>query len=279
MKDILDIATKLFKIVFYISFIVGGIVVFAYCIRIGYLPRDIGFGDGLFFIAVAMWFSLFYVLYLACISATSLLVVWIVRIPINWVYSLTKVKALFNCEEPRINRFDWSLYLLLVAGALFALGLYTLSYYQELRGFVISTAHIVVVFFFITAALLTACRGEEPLINSKLWNLKSQKERGIIIVIIFLVFVSPLTYSEVFHQMSRSVFTQIGLSVKHAEIYLDKEKKPMFNGFGIVKDDYLILKDVNVLWTGVGSETVVEVEINNEPRKYVLKTNELSFSY
>lgn len=71
----------------------------------------------------------------------------------------------------------------------------------------------------------------------------------------------------------------MGISVKNADLYLDKITEPIFHGVGDVNNDYMILKNVNVLWTGVGSETVIEVKIDNKKRKYVLKTNELSFSY
>ena len=282
MKELLEISTKLFKFIFFLSFFVGGVIVLTYCIRIGYFPAGIGVGDSLFFIAVAMGFSFIYVLYLGSVSATSLLVVWVFRVPISWVFSHSKARVLFDCNEPRINRFDRSSYLLLLGGLLFALGLYILSYFPEIRDFVISTACLVLIFVFIMVLLLMACRDEEPLINAKLLNLESLKERQRRNVKIFLLFCMtfvPLVYSEVSYQVSKIVFTQIGVSVKNAEIYMDKKMKPKFYGVGKVKDDYLILEDVKILWTGVGSGTVVEVKVNNKLRKYVLKTNEITFSY
>ena len=104
MNDLLEISTKLLKLLFFMSFFVGGVIVLTYFIRIGYFPAGIGVGDSLFFIAVAMWFSFVYVVYIGCVSAVGLLMVWIFRIPINWILSHTKAKALFDCDEPRIHQ-------------------------------------------------------------------------------------------------------------------------------------------------------------------------------
>ena len=130
--------------------------------------------------------------------------------------------------------------------------------------------------------LLIACRDEEPFINAKLLNLESLRERqkgNVKIFLLFFMTFVPLVYSEVSYQVSKIVFTQIGVSVRSAEIYMDKKMESVFYGLGTVKCSYFILKEVNVLWTGVGSGTVVEVEVNNKLRKYVLKTNEITFSY
>ena len=94
MKELLEISTKLLKFFFLLSFIVGGVIVLTYCIRIGYFPAGIGVGDSLFFIAVAMGFSFIYVVYLGSVSATSLLVVWVLRRPINLVISHSRAKKL-----------------------------------------------------------------------------------------------------------------------------------------------------------------------------------------
>lgn len=282
MNKILDIVEKIFKIVFFISFFVGGIVVLIYCIRIGYMPAGIGVGDSLFFIAIAMWFSFIYVLYFGCISATSLLVVWVVKLPINRIFSLSK--ALFNCKERRINEFDWSLYPLLLGGLIFALALYKVIDLPELRGFVTSTGYLVVAISVSLVVSLIIHQDLEALFNAIRRNLESLKgcwKRYVMIIPLLVIFFSPLVvYPEISKQMSKAAFGGLGVSVKNAEIYLDRKKEPLFyGGETTVSNDHLILKDVDILWTGVGNGTVIEIKINNEPRKYVLKTSEILFSY
>ena len=48
--------------------------------------------------------------------------------------------------------------------------------------------------------------------------------------------------------------------MKGAEIYMDKKMESIFYGQGAVTDDHFILIEANVLWTGVGSGTIVEVK-------------------
>ena len=282
MNDLLEISTKLLKFLFFISFLVGGVIVLTYFIRIGYFPAGIGVGDSLFFIAVAMWFSFVYITYIGCLSAACLSMVWIFRIPINWILSLTKTRVLFDCDKPRINRFDRSFSLMLLGGLSVVLILLILSFDPEYREFVKSTASSALIFVFIMVLLLASCPDEEPIINAKLLNIESLKERqkrNAKIFLLFCMIFTPLVFSEVHFHLSKIVFARMGVSVKDAEIYIDKKMEAIFYGQGTLADDYFILKEVNVLWTGVGSGTVVEVKVNNKLRKYVLKTNEITYSY
>ena len=91
--------------------------------------------------------------------------------------------------------------------------------------------------------------------------------------------LSPLVFTGSFIHLSKITITSMGISVKNADIYLDQKTESIFGRVDEVNNDYVILKDVKVLWTGVGSGTVIEVEIDNEPRNYRLKTDEILFSY
>ena len=199
--------------------------------------------------------------------------------PLNKVSSLAKVR--FNKNVPQIKKIDSSLelFIYLLIG-LIALLLYIIIYFSGNQDFASAIAWSVLFVSLMLGLLLLYPENIEPHINAKMWNFDTplERRRGITknSFILFML-LSPLVMAGVFIHLSEMTITQMGISVNNADIYMEKKVEPLFSGAREVNKDYLILRDVNILWTGVGSETVVEVEINNEPRKYVLKTNELSF--
>ena len=279
MQKTLDLVMKSVAVVFFVFFLVGGIVVFRYCIGIGYLPAGINIGDSLFFLSVAISFAIVFLVYLVLIFSISLFFVWLIRVPLNWILSLAKFIS--NSNEYQIGRINASIELLFLCGfitAIIAIGLV----FIELNDYVISTLTIIGSVSFAIGLCLIESKDREPLKDTIAWDFQSREGRrrisltGSLLVFMAIILLVP---SERFFQLSRLALIQIGVSKRHADVYLDSKIGAEFNGVGTVNDDYTILKDVEILWTGLGSRSVIMVEVNGEPRKIVVNTNDMLFSY
>ncbi len=70
-NSILDFILKTLGALFKVGLFVGGILIFAYCLSIGRIPKGITIGDGLFFLWVVFCFGIIYVMVLAMLGAAG----------------------------------------------------------------------------------------------------------------------------------------------------------------------------------------------------------------
>ena len=280
MQKTLDMIIKAVTIIFFLFFIVGGIVVLSYCIRIGYFPTGIDVGDSLFFISVALRFTFLYVVFVICISAMSLFLFRFFILIIDKIF--LRDETLLKRKVSQIIRFDPVLKPLIIAGGLVTVFFALLFLALGFNNFVISMLASILTISFIIGILLWPPENMEPLINARFRDFQVAEERRRVFakgIFLISIFFSPMVFSEIYLEVSRLAFLQIGVAKRNADIYLDRKMEPIFDGVGTVSKDYLILKNEEILWTGVGSKSVIQVKIGEKPRKFVVNTNEMSFSY
>ena len=277
MQKILEIVVYSAKIGFYIFLLLGGLVVLRYCIGIGYFPAGIDVGDGLFLLSTAIIFAIIVIVSFLSIIYVSTFIVRLLSYPINWLLSLAGF--LLKRKMPQINRIDVAFTL---SGGIVTIFYALLFFSLGLNIVVISMLVFILIFTIAIGLSLLVFENREPLIHTIAWDFQSregqQRVFSIVIVMFCALSILYVPSKEVF-QLSKFALMQIGVVKRHADIYLDRQMEPVFKGAGKVKNGYLIIKDADILWTGVGSRSVIEVEINGKPRKFVLNSNEISFSY
>lgn len=70
-KEELEKVNEIFKVVFKLSLIIGGLVMMCYYYAIGFIPYELSIGDGLFFIAVAISFGFIYLLFITLFTCVG----------------------------------------------------------------------------------------------------------------------------------------------------------------------------------------------------------------
>ena len=279
MQNILDIIANSVKIGFYVFFILGVIVVFRYCIRIGYFPAGLDVGNVLLFLLVAICFAIISVVYFLLIGSVSVFLVWLIRGAVNGILSL--IRYFTNGKVYRIDRIKVSTGLLIPLGLLttiIALGVVSVGF----TSYVKSTISTIGIISIIIAFLFSSSEGREPIIHTIAWDFQSEEGQrriysvgSVLLVMLFVLFVT----TDKFFQLSKAALIMTSVSKRHVDVYLDNKMQSMFDNAKTVNKDYLVLNDVEILWTGVGSRSVIEVVIDGKTSKFVVNTDEMLFSY
>ena len=280
MKEKLDITMKSLTVIYLFSFLCGGLVVLCYCLSIDYFPSGVNLGDSLFFISVAIMFSVVYAFYFGFLYGLSLLLVSVIRVPFNMASSLARVR--FKKNALQIKKFgSWlALFICLVIGLL-AISIYLLIFSSGNLDFARAIRWSILFVSLALILLLLYSEDIEPHINAKMWGSETPHEqrRGIVkIIFILFMLLSPLVLTGSFIHLTKMTITSMGISVKNADIYFDTNVSK-FDSADAKNNDYPSFNNVTILWTGIGDGTVVEVKVNDKLRRYVLKTNEITFSY
>ena len=278
MQKILDMVMKGVTIVFFLFFIVGGIVVLRYCNLIGYFPTGLNVGDSLFFISVAISFSIVYIAYLLFISSVCLFLVWFLFCAVELFSFLSRVMC-----KTKMPHFDHVKSRLLFIATFFVTVFFAwLVSELGFNDFVIAMLASIPVISILIGFLLWSPEDSEPLIYAKFWDCQLPHERKRVTVqgiVMLLIFFYPLVFSEAQFQVSKIAFNEIGVAKKHVDIYVDSKMEHVFNRSDAWNDEHFFVENTDILWTGVGSRSVIEVKIDGEPHRFVVNTDELSFSY
>ena len=279
MQKILDIIVNSVKIGFYTFFILGVIVVFRYCIGIGYFPAGLDVGNVLLFLLVAICFAIIFVFSFLLIGSVSVFLVWLIRGAVNRILSLARFFP--DIKVYQIRPIKVSTELLILLGFLTTI-IASGVVYVGFNSYVISTISTISAISVIIATLLFSSEDREPMIHTIAWDFQSEEGQrriysvGSVLLVMLVILFVP---TDKFFQLSKTALIMTSVSKMHVDVYLDSNMKSIFGNVKTKNKDYVVLNDVEILWTGVGSKSVIEVEIDGEPRKLVVNTNEMSFSY
>ena len=206
MQKMLDMIIKGVTIIFFLFFIVGGIVVLSYCITIGYFPTGIDVGDSLFFISVALRFTVLYVVFVIYISM-SLFLFWFVKLIIDKVF--LRGETLLKRKVSQINRFDPVLKPLIIAGGLVTVSFALLFLALGFNDFVISMLASILTISLIIGILIWPPENMEPLITARFRDFQVAEERRRVFakgIFLISIFFSPMVFSEIYLEVSRLDF-------------------------------------------------------------------------
>jgi len=119
----LDRLNTLLTLGFKLGIALGGAVVFAYCASIRYYPRDVTFGDGVFLLASLIGFAVGYGTLVFTLYGLAMLANVVVRFPLTWMIAAgyawrrRRKLPLPHAQAPRIPPID-SNEVMYAAGAL-----------------------------------------------------------------------------------------------------------------------------------------------------------------
>ena len=275
MDRILERSIKIASLIFLLFFVMGGIVSLRYCININFFPSGISIVDSLFFLAASIMFFVNYggLSFLAMLL--GLLILFIMRPLLNSMLSR------WGPNDSRcITPIHSSISAGIPAGLITIIALVFFYIKDETTFEMLLFSSILC--FPILLILHTSKNHNPPLINIRIFNNGNPHERNPRIAKIALLsslMLIPLI-SGGFLVASRMTISSMGIAIKHADVYIDKQLLPMFNDIKFEEhNDVIEIKDVNVLWNGVGNRTLIEVNVENHTRKKIVDSSKITFSY
>ena len=280
MKDKSEIILKILVIIFFGIFILGGIIVLRYCIGIGYFPVGISVGDSLFFLSVAISFTIVATVYTASVIFISLFIVWLFMVLMNSLLSC--VSSVSKSKLPQINLIDAVHKTALLFGAVFTVLFFVSVIFVGLNDVILSTIVFIFSITLILGFLLLTFEDKEPKISAivRIFQLPEERRNAYIkSILLFCMLIILVVPTEQFYHLSKISLIMISVSKRNVDIYLDGKMKPILYGIDPVDNDGFLIENSDILWTGVGSRSVIKVKIDKKTRKIVVNTSDMSFSY
>ncbi|MCD8522783.1 MAG: hypothetical protein LRY66_03285 [Saccharospirillaceae bacterium] len=286
LTDIPDLATKILALLFFIGLLFGGIVMFRYCLHIGYYPSGVSVSDSLFLISASLMFLIIYGCYLGLSFGLACMFLMIIKRPYNW--SADVVRRWFQVDPLRIEKIDPSVSAFAPLGLLSTLLLVLL--YALGHPLAIAATFTVLLHGFLLLLLSSVTlESPEPLMDAVVvvGDPKSKRRVAVKWGMISFVIVLPLVLSGAFNFLSQMTMQSIGVRIERVEVGLsgksaafvrqaisESDAEPKGQG-NPAADELLLLKNAEVLWTGVGSHTAVRFRDLNEEDFFIFPNKEV----
>lgn len=273
-NDRIQLGRNLLSFIFTTGLTLGGIVFIAYCLRIGYFPQGISFGDSVLFIFLAISFGFLYSLFVLCLTSLGITArpLWHGLQKVS-IFLRTKYQNIVgNTEEHTILTIEKPyapLYLFAAFGIFFIILLSHLEW---------KSIAILVFCSFICATMwstyiqnrdsISILEQKDNISDDESRHLKQLK--GIQPVILLFVLLTPLAIGGVTGAFLDGAMRMSNLRVDSAVVHIKEPYTTFMSENGFVGDKsnfdnkYLKYSNVNVLFQGIGKNVVVEKNIGKD---------------
>lgn len=245
--------------------VIGAILVIYYCGSIKFYPSGLTIADTLFFLWVVVVFGFYYSVVAFAFFIASTFWVAIFAKPINFILKSAKSKA--DIVVPLLKS-DW---LMVFGGGLIANIL--------ILGFSYFKGHSLMTIFgvlFLIGLIYTLIENVSKRINAsdKLLdssgnpiNANPVKAQTVKNVFYVLIYVAPLLFGQVGGGVTRTTFETMGVRQEAITLHIDaKDYKSILEAYsdeGLIADldcgDVCSIKDANILFTNIGTNTKIEL--------------------
>jgi Flp pilus assembly pilin Flp len=261
-----------------IGVVIGAILVIYYCGSINFYPSGLTIADTLFFLWVVAIFGFYYSAVAFAFFIASTFWVAVFARPINFILKLAKNKTDIVIPLPKS---DWFMVFggglianLLILGASYINGHPLISVFGALFliGFLYTLIENVSNNFSSSNKLLDA-KGQ-PI------NVKPIDPQLIKNIFYVLIYAAPLLLAQVGGSVTRTTFETMGVRQEGVDLYIEvKEYKSILNNYereglisGLECGEVCIVKNVNILFTNIGTNTKLEMRGKNGSIQLVLPT-------
>lgn len=276
-KEQAEKTNEILKILFKISLIIGVLAMISYCYLIGFFPYDLSIGDGLLFIGVALSFGFVYIFLISLFSCVGFKLRGVLLILAE---SLVRIRGDKKQNEDLIylipKKTDMILWIPAILGWLIIIKLLSGETILE---------KITSLFLLVFSSWLSAhC-------ISSYWELKKEEVLNIEVpikksirlkvgyLIVFLTF--PLLTEEVMSTMSMGTMRLMKIRQDHVTVHVSNPYAQFAIEAGsnaevsAMGKEYLKFKDVDVLFTGPGKNSVLKFNNNKSTITIILPTEKL----
>lgn len=269
------VSGPIFNLKHYIGFVIsmGILIVIYYCGKQDFYPSGLTIADTLFFIWTIVGFAIYYNILVILFLFSSYLIVLLLYVPINYVLS-NKHKVIQvpgNSEKVMLGLFG-------ILSMLTIIGI-PLQNGKDVRP-IIATIVLISIFYIITH--FNGSSGEHE--NEDEIKPKNTIESLVIKIVLYvLIYLSPLLFSELSDGAVNATFRNMGVKKDNAYVvFKDDQYKDVFKAYnnGGYLDSYncessCTLRNANVLFTGIGQNTKLQIEGSKGKVSFTVPTNNI----
>jgi hypothetical protein len=264
--------------------VIGAILVIYYCGSINFYPSGLTIADTLFFLWVVVVFGFYYSVVVFAFFIASTFWVAIFAKPINFI--LKKLNTKTDIVVP-LPKSDW----LMVLGGGFIANLLILgiSYFKG-HSFMAIFGSLFLIGFIYTLIENVSKRinASDKLLDSsgKPINTKPINPQIVNNVFYILIYAAPLLFGQVGGGVTRTTFETMGVRQETINLHIDaKEYKSTLEAYsndGLIADlvcsDICTIKNANILFTNIGTNTKVELYGKSGSIQLVLPTKAIKLT-
>lgn len=289
LKKYLGVIPAIMKVALKLAIAVGAIAILGYCGIIGYYPYGIEIGDSLFFVWIALSFGFTYTLiafFLLCIGIATLPVLK----PVQW--AALKIVAVWGkltgkpstATPPTIATITSTYAPLALIGVIGVALLGYASLHDPRTGLSLLASAVVMGIGF--SALLDMPSVQQEELDKEMAAASRNNVRRVQFILVIALYFIPLLMGGVLGNVLVQSFRMAGIRHEGVTLYVDK------GFFELMKPAYSAGKDVetvgglkkmervDVLFTGVGSSSVVRVPVaGSEPRRFIVPNDKFHIEY
>lgn len=267
-NDRIQLGRNVLSFIFSVGLALGGIVFVLYCLKIGYFPQDISFGDGVLFIFLAITFGFLYLSLVLWLTSIGLIARPVLHILQKAYMLLRRIKTKITGNTSEYIPFTIEapiapLYAYAVAG---------LFFFFDFNHFNLYAFALLMICAFLCALMwstyLQNHREIKELIEKDALNeeesLRLKQKKELQPAFISAVFLTPLIISGITGKLLDAAMRMSNLRIDSAVVHIKEPYATYMNESGVDGEkskfgsDYYKYSDVNILFRGIGKYIVVE---------------------
>ncbi|WP_052242432.1 hypothetical protein [Plesiomonas shigelloides] len=258
--------------------VIGAILVIYYCGSINFYPSGLTIADTLFFLWVVVVFGFYYSVIAFAFFIASIFWLMIFAKPINFILKKSNTKTDIVVSLPKS---DWLI--VFVGGFIANLMILGISHlkdhsFMEIFGAFLLIGCIYTLIENTSKRVNTSDKLLDPSGNPISFN--STNTQIVNIAFYILIYAAPLLFGQVGGGVTRTTFETMGVRQEAINLHIDaKEYKSTLEAYsndGLIADlicsDVCTIKNANVLFTNVGTNTKVELYGKSGSIQLVLPT-------
>lgn len=295
----LEVASKLFSLLFKIGMSTGALLLVVYCGRIGFYPVGVDIGDGLLLIVIALCFGFIYTLLVIFLGSAAAVLSSLIKLFVEKIENYFKGWFIIQIEKPLIKdliskikpKSKW------FSAKIDELISNSDKKSKQIKLFELTADHLPLWFIGITALFFLAVNAvynwktSLTLLAAAVVMMlcltglfpksypRSYKWPTLRTTFLLIFYFSPLFFGGVFGYILNDSFELAGIRLEKVSLYLDKD----FHRDIIVGESgseyklegkYIKIDNAMVLFTGAGTSSFVRIiEGENEGRLFIIPNN------
>jgi hypothetical protein len=288
LNEYLELVPKIINVTLKLAVAVGAIAILVYCGTIGYYPYGIQIGDGLFFIWIAVCFGFTYSLITFFLFCTGIAFLPVLK-PLRW--AAMKVVAAWRrftrkpstTTPPKIATITSDYAPLALIGVI-GLVLIILAAVNDPKMALALLASAVIMGLGYSALLdLPRTHGAE--LDTQVAEPGKSRVRRVQLILVIAIYFIPLLVGGVLGNVLAQSFRLAGIRHESVTLYVDKDffevMGPAYNGGKDVETvgGFKRMKGVDVLFTGLGSSSLIRVPAGHGGRKFIVPNDKFHIEF
>lgn len=248
----IEAASRALGLLFKLGVGAGALLMFAYCSSIGFYPTGVEVGDGLFFVAIALCFGFSYTLVVMFLGSAGAVLSTVLK-PL---FVLMEKK--FAKDVGKVRRLQ-PFKLTAEYTPVWIVGTLALVF---MVAYAIKDAEAALMLFGAAVVMAVGLAGLSPMADSG-----EQQRPALKFMLALYIYFAPLLVGGLFGNVLDQTFRLAGVRLESVSLYLDTEfYRDIVENGEIPNDDltgrFQKLENAEVLFTGVGSSSLVKIKQN-----------------